>query len=408
MLESLIAGGQLPRPRRTIRVVFGYECYGFFHHLINRKPFQPPMAGICVDTLGINPELCGGTLKLHATVPSSAGFVNELGEAMIQAALAQDDTGYTYEARAFVSTEDTLVGDPRYGFPCPFITNHPYRGYHSSADTPAILHPRGLAACVTAVAAYLYYLANADSTDVRELATWHTDRVIADIREMNDPPSPAQVEYLCRQHQVAMQRLTRWLWGGNHGEILAQLNECEQHVADALGYATAIPSHPGEGAYVPRRRYPITYTLENVWPAQADRLRYTGMPSWALYWADGQRTLSEIARLLSVEHERDIPLPAVVAYFQTLAELGWIDLISPDEMVTGQRLEDDLQRLGVRPGMDIMVHSSLSRLGHVIGGPAAVIDALLNVIGPEGTLMMPSFNHGAAQVYNPLATPTSR
>ena len=51
-----------------------------------------------------------------------------------------------------------------------------------------------------------------------------------------------------------------------------------------------------------------------------------------------------------------------------------------------------------------MVHSSLSRIGHVIGGPGAVIDALLAVIGPDGTLMMPSFNHGAARVFN-LLTP---
>lgn len=37
-----------------------------------------------------------------------------------------------------------------------------------------------------------------------------------------------------------------------------------------------------------------------------------------------------------------------------------------------------------------MVHSSLSRLGWVVGGPQTVVDALLDVIGPSGTLMMPT------------------
>ena len=37
-----------------------------------------------------------------------------------------------------------------------------------------------------------------------------------------------------------------------------------------------------------------------------------------------------------------------------------------------------------------MVHSSLSAMGYVVNGPNDVIDAILKMIGPEGTLMMPS------------------
>jgi aminoglycoside 3-N-acetyltransferase len=43
----------------------------------------------------------------------------------------------------------------------------------------------------------------------------------------------------------------------------------------------------------------------------------------------------------------------------------------------------------------------------VIGGTNTVIDALLAVIGADGTLMMPSFNHRGARVFNPLTTPTT-
>lgn len=408
ILEALIAGGQLPRPRRTVRVLFGYECYGFFHYLINSRRFQPPLAGICVDTLGIKPELCGGTLKLHATVPSSAGFVNELGEAMVQAALAQDDAGYTYEARPFVSTDDTLIGDPRYGFPCPFITNHPYRGYHSSADTPEILHPRGLAVSATAVAAYLYYLANAGSGDVRELAAWHTELVTGMLHEAKGTISRDQREMLRQQHAASMQRLTRWFWGGEQGELLSRLVDCERRVETAAGALKTADDRPrrGNSAVVPRRNYPLTYTLENMRPEHALRLRTTGLPSWAVYWANGERSLGEITRLLRAERGKDISLRDVNSYFQTLSRVGWVELVPPERMVTREQLVADLAALGVTAGMDLMVHSSLSRLGHVVGGTAAVVEALLQVIGPEGTLMAPSFNHGAAAVYNPLATPT--
>jgi aminoglycoside N3'-acetyltransferase len=406
VLESLIAAGALPRPKRTVRVVFGYECYGFFHYLINHRRFQPPLAGICVDSLGIKPEYCAGELKLHATVPSSAGFVNALGEAMVRAALAQQDTGYTCRADTFRSTEDTLIGDPRYGFPCPFISNHPYRGYHSSADTPDILHPRGLAACTAAVAAYLYYLANADSGDVRELAAWHTGLVIDDIRGVNGPDAPRGRELLRRQHAVSMGRLTRWLWGGDRRETLALLDDCARQVAAASGSAPAATGGD-KHAPVPRRLFPLTYKLENIRPELAERLRDAGLPPWALYWADGERDFVEIAALLSAEHGKDISPDTVAGYFGALADMGWVELMAPEEMIAGQQLEADLRALGVCPGMDVMVHSSLSSLGHVVGGAGAVVDALLAVLGPDGTLMMPSFNHGAAAVYNPLTTPTS-
>ncbi|MDP6052469.1 MAG: AAC(3) family N-acetyltransferase, partial [Candidatus Latescibacteria bacterium] len=57
--------------------------------------------------------------------------------------------------------------------------------------------------------------------------------------------------------------------------------------------------------------------------------------------------------------------------------------------------------------MDVMVHSSLTSIGDVAGGAATMIDALLEAIGPGGTLLMPSFNHRAVQVFNPMTTPTT-
>ena len=51
-------------------------------------------------------------------------------------------------------------------------------------------------------------------------------------------------------------------------------------------------------------------------------------------------------------------------------------------------LVEDFRALGIRPGMSLLVHSSLRRLGPVAGGADTVIDALLSVLGPEGTLMM--------------------
>ena len=65
-----------------------------------------------------------------------------------------------------------------------------------------------------------------------------------------------------------------------------------------------------------------------------------------------------------------------------------------------------LRGLGVKPGDLLQVHSSMKSFGCVEGGPEAVIEALLEVVGPEGTVMMPTFNHGAAEVFDIKTTPS--
>lgn len=60
-------------------------------------------------------------------------------------------------------------------------------------------------------------------------------------------------------------------------------------------------------------------------------------------------------------------------------------------LVTVPTLVADFVRLGIKPGMVVVVHSSLKSLGgFVVGGPVAVILALEEVLGADGTLVMPS------------------
>ena len=75
-------------------------------------------------------------------------------------------------------------------------------------------------------------------------------------------------------------------------------------------------------------------------------------------------------------------------------------------------LRTDFVALGLRPGMVAMVHSSLRRIGWTEGGPATVIAALLDVLGSDGTLVMPAESPQLADtanqdVFDPRTTPTT-
>jgi aminoglycoside 3-N-acetyltransferase len=82
------------------------------------------------------------------------------------------------------------------------------------------------------------------------------------------------------------------------------------------------------------------------------------------------------------------------------------------EEVTHDDLLAGLSRLGLRAGDGVMVHSSLKSFGTVAGGARSIIEALMEILTPDGTLLMPSFNHGTVfeagmpGYYNPVQTPT--
>ncbi|MFC9847690.1 aminoglycoside N(3)-acetyltransferase [Streptomyces sp. NPDC060223] len=59
-------------------------------------------------------------------------------------------------------------------------------------------------------------------------------------------------------------------------------------------------------------------------------------------------------------------------------------------LVTRDTVSAQLLQLGVRPGETLLVHSSLSSLGWVCGGAVAVVQGLLDALGPDGTLVVPT------------------
>ncbi len=100
------------------------------------------------------------------------------------------------------------------------------------------------------------------------------------------------------------------------------------------------------------------------------------------------------------------------------------------EPITKTRLINDLRTIGLKPGDVVISHFSMSKIGWILGGEITVIEALIETLTEEGTLVMPSFTpipgepsnwryppvpeswwqiiRDEAPIYNPETTPTSR
>lgn len=74
--------------------------------------------------------------------------------------------------------------------------------------------------------------------------------------------------------------------------------------------------------------------------------------------------------------------------------------------LTREELRGGFRALGLAPGDDVVVHSSLSSLGWVDGGADAVVDALRDAVGAEGTLAMPTFTR-YDEPYDPDESPST-
>ena len=69
-------------------------------------------------------------------------------------------------------------------------------------------------------------------------------------------------------------------------------------------------------------------------------------------------------------------------------------------MVLGEQdIAADLHAAGINPGDGLFVHTALGQVGHVIGGPRGLIQALMLAVGAQGLICMPGFSEDA---YDPV------
>ena len=62
------------------------------------------------------------------------------------------------------------------------------------------------------------------------------------------------------------------------------------------------------------------------------------------------------------------------------------------QVIIKRELLEHFKQIGIKPGMVLLVQCDLTAIGYVVGGAQTIIDALIDVVGYEGTIVMPMFN----------------
>lgn len=278
-------------------------------------------------------------------------------------------------------SDHAVLSDPSVGVPTPMLIQWPDRFYHTSADTPDRTDPNSLRRTAVLAAAYAYWLAAAGDVDAAWLGMEMTARfkvrlaqtaqqAATAVATMREAPELAQaiadldrrIAFMLDRHKAALSTLERLAPACCLiGELAAEAERAAQHELSWIIKTTGMraaglgleglpnpPSrHAGDLSDLERRaaeRVPVRLVRGPVplgnhlgrlaaedrehWrrlrKAREGGMHYT-LTELALYWADGKRSVLEIADLVEMEAgEWDVEL--LLAYFELLAKLGFVRL----------------------------------------------------------------------------------
>jgi aminopeptidase YwaD len=384
LLNTLIANGTLPRPRRTIRFLFSAEHYGEMLMFRNHPDLPGRILGFfSVDMVGFNQAKVRGVPRLALMPFSKPHFVSEVCEHFFRAvgdantntsriplnsALAdptyaptgsRDEMHYTVEPFWGPSDHEDLV-ESSIGVPA-VEYGHPFNIQSTAEDTVAAVDATQMRREVLAIAATTYFLASAEEADFPRLASLAVAnsqaRMGSEARRANDfLENPREAWNLIRQshaREIAMLRSLleiaatpkSWAIIERDTKLLDTVYAAEEAaLQQTIGSAPELTEAERRlAAWIvvrnPAIRGPVTLFRPEygaIWLAEksgdpdfAAKLKIAGLGRFTAYEAlnfvNGKRSLLEIADSLKAEYG-PVPPDAIEQYFKFLERVGVVTI----------------------------------------------------------------------------------
>jgi hypothetical protein len=291
LLAELVAAGALPRPRHSIRAILTEECIGMLafattHNGLRRRA----LAGLNLDGVG-DEASAARPFAVHYGPLSNPGFGWAVGALLAEALQEQAGDAWHVHARRFVPTADDMIADPACGVPAIWLgKTGGARGYHSSADTPAVCDPASLQHSTLFAAAWADAMASMDDASAERLLAPAAEWLGREVARGGDDDAALLSRWAAAR---SLRDLARW---GVSQEVY------EPAAARfAPRDAEPLPGLPSDGPRYARTVWG-TCTCETL-----PRERRMGLFPWSrwltsgLYWCDGRRPLAAIERLARAE-----------------------------------------------------------------------------------------------------------
>ena len=291
LLGELVRAGKLPRPRRSIRVVMTEECLGEVA-FVDQHPdlARSALAAMNVDDAGDSSK-ADGSFRLHYGCLSMPGVSWAMAGAIIDRMTAR--TGGTYRVHSVLDcpSGDHMMADPMIGVPSQWIgAPGGSRGYHSSADTPAIADPEAIRRNTLVTAAWAYAMANLDDASMRAMLPGMRQWIDANLL-----PAATDDGRALRRWAAGRAIRDAYRFGVSADVIEPAAREF------AAPDAAPLPNLPVAGPRIIRQAWG-TYTFDGL-PAERGN-KFSRWSSWqyaAISWCSANLPVDAVARLAEAE-----------------------------------------------------------------------------------------------------------
>jgi len=321
ILCRAIEKGLLPRPRRTIRFMLGWECYSLMAWLVQKKRPRP-VAGLTMDGLGRDIIKNNAPLGIHGTPEANPAYTDAFLAAIAEAYLK--DKGRIVENGLWkmfpFAAGDSLPSDPWFDVPMPYLYQPVRAIWHTSIDTADQLSAESLKWSAVIGATYLWSLANADGKDVAwiagETARHYRERFVDfrgevdGLQHLRDCGVKALDSVLKLTDGRERKRLIPLL-KRLRSDLYAQYdlkkkrpNPPQNHTAPGRKTGRLKRLEKSAALMIPVRRVPGLLTLQTLPEDAKSNCRWG--PDYhvlvkPILWADGKRSVLEIARAICFE-----------------------------------------------------------------------------------------------------------
>ncbi|MBU1734268.1 MAG: AAC(3) family N-acetyltransferase [Verrucomicrobia bacterium] len=432
IFKKLIQQKKLAPFRLKVRFLISQELYGFSHYFSLPQNRRNVLCAINMDSICHDYQKIGLPIRTRLS-PASMPFFGDYLFREISDYFLED---YPKCVELGNLDNDTFISDRTIGIPSQWIWTHPGAYHHSSYDSFDRMTDWTLGGkVIAAVSTYVAVLASAGRETIRDLrqhASMEAQReildgmkhLVRDLRERKIPLETARekLNFIAHWQRERLASFRRFSADSNlaalDGEIAALSAREQKRLADFAKNAIPLPAltsreRLAQNMVIRRKEIGMPFCLARI--PYKERLSRPENFEQIFNWLDGKKDFLEALRLFYLESggkpaEKEIS--GWLRYLELLARYGYVS-ITYKKILTKKNIQNGLRKLGIKSGDKVILHSSFLSLGHVQNGPGTVCKALMELVSPQGVVMMPSFNHygivepGARGYYDPKTTPTT-
>ncbi len=400
-IRRLIEQGMLPPLKFSIRLVFAMECYGYAalaEHYGGRLA-ERTIGGINLDCLPVG--RMDDHFHMFLTPLGTPFFGNYVFEAafrgyeqcfQLENVVDSWDTGYT---------DDTFLNDSTVGLPVlmPEYTNKKCTYWHNSVRDADNLSEEKMMRVLSLIAAWV---GRVTTMQAEELPVFLEDAV-SFAQARLDSEAARLTGFADEADRMAffLESEKKRIYDFRKIADIPEIEKAAQRLTVKVCAGDTVTfdgpwSSYAAGIVCTRRGVGFPFDLiklpKNQRRVLPNAVLYGPMAS-ILSGMDGHKNLLQLIRESAWEYHVTMNEKIVRQYVNAvlfLADAGYLTADNRHD-IDKEQIVAVLKRLGISEGDTLLVHSSQSGCGHVMGGADTIIDGFLEAAGASGTVLMPSF-----------------